>query len=208
MKKIAVFGGSFDPPHLGHQALVCYAQQALDLDEVWVIPVGLPVHRSLTQSVSAEQRLHWVQALFQDMPDVKVLDWEVKSEQPTPSIETMQRLVTTENIVPYWLMGMDAWQGMATWEAYPKHQTLCHVVVVNRVGEKAYHHQDWQLVSMPTEACAGCVSYIDDAPPNISASQIRHAILTGKDVSTVLDAKQSDEICEAYGRHACKRGMK
>jgi len=207
MKNIAVFGGSFDPPHLGHRALVYYAQQALKLDEVWVMPVGLPVHRELTVSVSPQQRLSWVKSLFRDMPEVKVLDWEVMEKVPTASIETMQRMVNQEHTLPYWLMGMDAWQGMATWEAYPKHQTLCHVVVVNRVDEQVYHHQDWQRVVSPSQACAGCVSYIDAAPPNISASQIRRAILTGKDVSTVLDAKQHDEICEAYGLNACKRGM-
>ncbi|MDQ6952002.1 MAG: nicotinate (nicotinamide) nucleotide adenylyltransferase [Mariprofundaceae bacterium] len=207
MKKIAVFGGSFDPPHLGHHALVTYAQHVLALDEVWVIPVGQAVHRSLTASISADQRLHWVQALFEDVLAVKVLDWEVNACCPTPSIESMQRIANTLDVVPYWLMGMDAWQGMPTWVGYPKHQSLCHVVVVNREGEQACHHQEWRVVASPSKPCAGCVSYIQDAPPNISASQIRQAILTGQDVSTVLDAKKSNEICAAYGACDVNRGQ-
>jgi len=201
MKKIAVFGGSFDPPHVGHRALVAYAQQALQLDEVWVMPVGMPVHRCLTASVSPEQRLGWVESLFLGMAGVKVVDWEIRKDVPTPSLETMQQVVNCEHTIPYWLMGMDAWQGMPTWLGYPHHQAYCHAVVVSRAGEDDCHHSDWQRIALPHQACAGCVSYLDDAPPDVSASSIRQAILTGNDVSSVLDAKQCDDICEAYGLH-------
>ena len=62
-KRIGLFGGSFDPPHLGHKALVDAALQELNLDEVWVIPVGLPVHRQLSGKATPEQRLFWLNTI-------------------------------------------------------------------------------------------------------------------------------------------------
>ncbi len=199
MPRIGVFGGSFDPPHLGHRLLVSHLQHALALDEVWVIPVGQAVHRSLTASVSPMQRLRWVKALFQDMAYVKVLDWEVNAVCPVATIETMHRVVNSMDGVPYWLMGMDAWRGLPTWVGYPKHHALCHMAVINREGEKAKHHPRWDMVAANAMSSAGCVTYIQDVPPNISASHIRQSILTGKDVSTMLDKSQMNEICKAYG---------
>jgi len=207
MPRIGVFGGSFDPPHLGHRMLVSYVQQALALDEVWVIPVGQAVHRSLTASVSPMQRLGWVKALFQDVAYVKVLDWEVNAVRPVAAIETMQRVVNSVDGVPYWLMGMDAWRGLPTWLSYPKHHALCHVAVINRTGETYQHHPPWDIVSGNEKPSAGCVTYIQDVPLNISASHIRQSILTGKDVSTVLDKSQMNEICKAYGQCNVNRGQ-
>jgi len=80
MSKIGIFGGSFDPPHLGHKALVEAALLELELDGVWVLPVGVPVHRELTSYISAKQRLLWVEKMFAGMEGVEVFDWEFMAE--------------------------------------------------------------------------------------------------------------------------------
>jgi len=201
MKKVGVFGGSFDPPHIGHRALLEAALEMLPLDEVWVVPVGLPVHRQLSPHVSAEQRLVWVETMFLDLPQVQVMDWEVRKNKPTPSIETMRDVVNCSDVVPYWLMGMDAWKGLPDWVAYPEHRELCNMVVFSRQGEMKVQHGDWIDVTEPSQlldAKAGHVYHVEATLPDVSATQIRQDILTGKQVSTVLDASIADEIQSAY----------
>lgn len=198
MTHIGVFGGSFDPPHLGHKALVQAALDELGLDEVWVIPVGQAIHRRLTPHVSAQQRLAWVKQMFADMGMVRVLDWEVKRAQATPSIEVMRYVHRELGYVPVWLMGMDAWQGLPDWVAYPEHCQCCNIAVFPRVGEAVIRHAGWMEVRKIAAGQTGQVYWADSMLPDISATRIRRDILTGKDVSTVLDAGIAEDIQAVY----------
>ncbi|MDQ6955286.1 MAG: nicotinate (nicotinamide) nucleotide adenylyltransferase [Mariprofundaceae bacterium] len=200
MRKIGVFGGSFDPPHMGHRALLEAALNEFPLDEIWVIPVGIPVHRKLTSHVSARQRLIWVEKMFTDLPQVRVLDWETKKRQ-SPTIETMRHISSHLSVTPYYLLGMDAWKGLADWVAYPEHRKLCNMLVFSRWGAINAGHDGWlkvDCISTNSDMQAGHVCYAKSKLPDISATQIRQHILTGKDVSTVLDARIANEIRAAY----------
>jgi len=198
MKKIGVFGGSFDPPHLGHKALVQAALDVLPLDEVWVVPVGVPVHRALTAHISAQQRLAWTELMFGDFSNVRVMDWEVQRHEEVPAIETMRGVANRMDAVPYWLMGMDAWKGLPSWVGYPEHRGLCNMVVFSRQGEVKVQHRDWLEVRALSDTTAGHVCHVEVELPDVSATKIRQDILTGKDVSTVLDASIADDIQSAY----------
>jgi len=198
MSNIGVFGGSFDPPHLGHKALVEAALLELELDGVWVLPVGVPVHRELTSSISAKQRLLWVEKMFAGMEGVEVFDWEVQSVKPTPSIELMYRLGKDLPNVPVWLMGMDAWLGLPHWIAYPEHAQWCNMAVFSRADEKFKLHTDWQVVDTLSNMQTGQVCIAKSNLPDVSASQIRQAILAGNDVSKMLDVSIADDIQTAY----------
>jgi len=134
-KRIGLFGGSFDPPHVGHVALVQAAFAKLQLDEVWVVPVGLPVHRQLSDCSTAAQRLGWMRRIFADDCRVQVLDWEVMQAQPTPSIVTLRRFARDcPDCRAVLLLGADAFAGMDGWVEYPDHAGLCDVAVFNRAG--------------------------------------------------------------------------
>lgn len=203
IQRLGIFGGSFDPPHLGHKALVETALQELVLDELWVIPAGQPVHRKLTQEISANQRLRWVERMFADMVNVRVLDWEVSQPQAVATIETMQKVSEQNQVLPIWLMGMDAWQGLPDWVAYPEHKKYCDIAVFPRRHEAWVSHQDWSMVMDVRElSCAqGGQVYMSKAVlPDISATQIRDKVMAGEDVSSILDAQSADEIQTAYYR--------
>jgi len=195
-----VFGGSFDPPHVGHQALLQQVLQETQADEAWVLPVGQAVHRTLTAHVSAQQRLRWVEASLGMMDGVRVLDWEVVSEQPVASVVSMRRVVDAlAGAVPYWVLGMDAWRSLPSWVGYPEHQAYCHILVVPRQGEPMAAHADWQCVaSLSDGAQAGCVSYLSQMPPAISSSQIRQRVVAGQSISGDVVAGIEQEVQAAY----------
>jgi len=179
-KHIGLFGGSFDPPHLGHQALVEEALEQLSLDEVWIIPVGTPVHRELSGHASPQQRMDWLQSMFNDEPRVKIADWEVNLDKASPAIATLKRFKTKNpNIVPTWLMGLDSYLSLPTWVDYPEHQHFCNLAVFQRQGiNKPINSMGWEELSLqgwmqnPPQT-AGHIVSLDVELPDISASQIR-----------------------------------
>ncbi|MDQ6974058.1 MAG: nicotinate (nicotinamide) nucleotide adenylyltransferase [Mariprofundaceae bacterium] len=199
IKQIGVFGGSFDPPHLAHKALVQAALDELNLDEVWVLPVGIPVHKTLTSSISADCRLAWVQRMFADIAHVRVLDWEVVKKKTSPSIDSMRSISGQLDAVPVWLMGMDAWQDLPSWKGYPEHLQYCNIAVFPRVGSKMVHHDAWQY-SLPSslQQNPGHVYVCQTILPTISATAIRQAIHSSHDVSSMLDGSLKDEIQARY----------
>ncbi len=175
-KQIGLFGGSFDPPHLGHQALVDAAIQELDLDEVWVIPAGLPVHRQLSGKATSEQRLSWLSAIFADEPRVRIVDWEIKHAKPSPAIATLRRFqAENPSIIPTWLMGLDSFLDMPNWVEYPEHQKLCNLAVFQRENMVKYlKTMGWKdTPTLNNELDTGHIIFINKTLPNISATQIR-----------------------------------
>jgi len=180
VQHIALFGGSFDPPHLGHQALVEAALQQLKPDELWIIPVGLAVHRDLSGKTSPAMRLLWLQEMFAKQNKVKIWDWEVKNTQSTPTIATLHHFKALHpHIIPTWLMGLDAYLALSHWVGYPEHQQLCNIAVFKRHGyEDINDYKGWKPISpqswqhSPPQQ-AGHVLHLEVDLPTISSSEIR-----------------------------------
>jgi len=210
-QRIGLFGGSFDPPHIGHVALVEAALDALGLHAVWVIPAGLPVHRTLSGHTTPEQRLHWMQRIFAGHERVKVLDWEVASGEPTPSIVTLRRFTAEfPQQRPVLLLGADAFADMDGWVEYPEHAGLCDVAVFGRVAfsagseVEAFRPQalaDWLAGS------AACGRRVDiDVPlPDMSATAIRRAAARKESLAGMVPECVRRDIEQTYvGATGCR----
>ena len=91
--KIGVYGGSFNPPHLGHVRAAQACKQALGLDRVLVIPASIPPHKQLTSSsASPEERLALTRLAFENLPGFEVLDLEIRREGKSYTVDTMREL--------------------------------------------------------------------------------------------------------------------
>ncbi|MDX8406201.1 MAG: nicotinate-nicotinamide nucleotide adenylyltransferase, partial [Mariprofundus sp.] len=101
--QIGLFGGSFDPPHAGHRALAQAGLETAGLDQVWVMPAN-PVHRQLTACISGQTRLAWTEQLFAQTPNIHVLDWEIRNDHPTPTVETLRQIAREFPHHRIWLM--------------------------------------------------------------------------------------------------------
>ncbi len=94
VKHIAVFGGTFDPPHRGHRLAVAAAQKALKPDLTLVVPTGIPPHKSLEPGApTAHERLEMTRLAFKDFEGVQVSDIEAAQERVSYTYLTMQRLI-------------------------------------------------------------------------------------------------------------------
>lgn len=203
MQPLGLFGGSFDPPHLGHVALVSAALDRLHLPELWVIPVGNPVHRQLSGRADALTRLEWMQRIFADMAGVVVQDWEVRRAEPSPTIDTLRRIRREQpGRSPVLLLGSDAFAGIDSWVGYPEHRDLCDVAVFSRTGESplASHH-GWRPVTVAEWRASpgrGRLLQVDQALPGISATKVRQRADRGKTLAGLVPECVRREIEQAY----------
>lgn len=206
MQPLGLFGGSFDPPHIGHVALVRSALEMLQLAEVWVIPVGCPVHRQLSGRADARTRLEWMRRIFADEPRITVLDWEATSPEPSPTIDTLRRMHReAPQYNPVLMLGTDAFAGIDRWVGYPGHCGLCDVAVFSRAGEPplASHH-GWQAVSVAEWHAApgsGRLLRVDQALPEVSATDVRDRTARGETLAGLVPECVRHEIEQVYSRY-------
>lgn len=117
MAKIGIFGGSFDPPHLGHILALEEFQRKLSLDRVIVIPAGEPPHKQLAScGASAEQRLQMTKLAVQHLPYAEVSDLEQRREGKSYTAQTVEELrLCYPGDDLYLLMGTDMFLSFSSW---------------------------------------------------------------------------------------------
>ncbi len=132
MENIALFGGSFDPPHYGHVAVADTALEALSLEKLIIVPAY--VNPFKTQSVApASLRLQWLQQIFKAYDNVVVSDYETKQQRAVPSIETVMH--TKESEYPcrlFFIIGADNLASLQQWHRYHELKKQVTFVVAHR----------------------------------------------------------------------------
>lgn len=134
-KKIGIFGGTFDPIHIGHLRLALELKQQLGLDEMRLIPSHKPPHRDEPLANSL-QRAEMLQLALRDCPDLKIDEREIWRERPSYTYETLQELRAElgRDVSLVLCMGADAFSGLHTWFCWQEIIGLAHIVVIARPG--------------------------------------------------------------------------
>ncbi|MDX8412063.1 MAG: nicotinate (nicotinamide) nucleotide adenylyltransferase [Mariprofundaceae bacterium] len=205
LQPAGLFGGSFDPPHVGHVALVKAALALLGLGKLWVVPVETPAHRQLSGKADAKQRAAWLACLFSGMPAVEILDWEIGVQAPTPTLPTLMRLRREfPHLMPVLLLGEDAFAGMAGWVGYPEHCRHADVAVFRRAGFAAKQPgpKEWRDVEPQTwrgSQGSGRVIRLEAALPDVAATRIRKMAAAGESVRGMVPEVIRRSVQECYG---------
>jgi nicotinate-nucleotide adenylyltransferase len=113
---VAIYGGSFDPPHFGHQSIVKNAIDKLDIDKLVVLPTYLNPFKS-SSLADASQRLEWCKTLFQKEEKVIVSDYEIteaKSVKTSQSVRHFQKFFK----VKYLIIGSDNLELLHLWHEF------------------------------------------------------------------------------------------
>ncbi|NPA04217.1 MAG: nicotinate (nicotinamide) nucleotide adenylyltransferase [Epsilonproteobacteria bacterium] len=151
--KIAVFGGSFDPPHLGHLKIVKEALKELEVDLVIVVPTYLnPFKKSF--SAPPKLRLRWLRKVFLPYKKVKVIDFEVKQKRKVFTIQTLQYI--KKRFAPkkiYLIIGADNLSTLPKWYKYKKLRKSVEIVVASR-GERVKGKYKRLKVKVPISSTA------------------------------------------------------
>ncbi len=135
MRKIGLFGGTFNPVHLGHVQVIREVKSGFSLDEILIIPSALPPHKKQNTVVDAEDRLEMIRLAFLNDPDFVISDVELKRSGPSFTIDTVRyfRSILPESTKLYLIMGLDAFLEIDTWKSYKDLFLLIPFIVMSRM---------------------------------------------------------------------------
>lgn len=134
---IGIFGGTFDPIHIGHLRLATELREALGLDRVHLLPAAIPPHRG-EPLLDARTRLQLAAASIADDPGLVLDDREHRRAGPSYTSDTLAEFVAEyPGQVPVLMMGMDAFNGLPDWHEVERILEMAHVAVATRPGARA-----------------------------------------------------------------------
>lgn len=130
--KIAVFGGTFDPPHIEHINIVKHIMHEFDVNRCIVLPNGNPPHKTNVPVTPACDRLNMVKLCFDRMDNVFVDDYEMTLTKPCYTSETLKHFSDCGKVL--FVIGADSVAAINTWKNPEKIFELADVVAVGRGG--------------------------------------------------------------------------
>ncbi len=134
-RRIGLFGGTFDPVHLGHIHLAGLARDALRLDEIRFIPCRISPHKSGGDPASAADRLAMLEIATRGMPWAVVDDSELTRPGPSFSYRTAEEMAGKfPGARLFWIMGGDQWRALPKWERPERLAAAVEFAVLPRGG--------------------------------------------------------------------------
>src|SRR5690349_23492662 len=178
MKKIGIYGGTFDPIHHGHLILSRQACEELGFDQLLFVPAALSPFKQNVPLASAELRLSMLRAAIEGQEDFVAEDCELRRPPPSYSIDTVLKIREREpNAELFWLIGADNVNGLRKWHRIDELNKLVQFVVLDRgCGEKKIHN--YPVVQRNID---------------ISATEIRKRVASGRSIRYLVP-KAVEEI--------------
>ena len=179
--RIALFGGTFDPVHLGHIAMADAARKAFKLDWVHYLPCRISPHKLDQSPTPAEHRLEMLELATRNQPWAVVNDVETLREGPSYSwmtAEAMREHMPESQL--FWIMGSDQWQALDRWNQ-PKRLAACVEFIVFHRGKDPEDREGYRLRPLPAVHPA-------------KATEIRESLAKGETDQPWLDPKVADYI--------------
>jgi nicotinate-nucleotide adenylyltransferase len=198
---LAIFGGTFDPVHLGHLSVAWEAAELLDA-EVRLLPASVPPHRGAPVA-SAAQRVAILRAALHGQSRLALDTRELDRDGPSFTIDTLHELRAEQGERPLvLLLGADAFAGLASWHRWRELFEAAHIGVLSRPGVSAGLPDALErevagrriadaagLRALP----AGKVVELAVTPLEISATRIRELLAAGRDPRYLLPAGLFDD---------------
>lgn len=186
--RYALFGGTFDPPHLGHLAVAQACLDHLDIEEVvWVPNYRNPLRRK--SFATATHRLQMCQLATEDHPGMAVSDIEVTRGMKSYTFETVEELLMVKPGEVWVVLGTDSLEHFMEWKEPEKLARLCRIAVIARPGtnvERAKAHL--------TEDIKDVIDVVPMREHRASSSAVRDDLYRGESPELMLDPKVWDYI--------------
>ena len=194
MIRQGLFGGTFDPIHLGHLDVAEAARATLSLAHVWVVPARVPPHRR-SPFASAAHRFAMTALACETRPGLLVSDLEMDDASPSYTETTLDRLagrgVDLRSL--FLVTGADAFRDIETWKGFPGILDRCHFVVVSRPGQSVRELRD-RLPGLASRMVDGngvlpgmpAVILVDAPTAAVSSTDVRQRVQAGADIEDLV----------------------
>lgn len=191
VRRVGIFGGTFDPVHIGHLRSALEVTELMGLDELRLLPNARPPHRD-TPQVDAQARLAMVQSAVSAVDCLSVDARELGRDKPSYTIDSLEsiRAELGGDDQLFLVLGWDAFCGLPGWHRWEELLQHCHILVLQRPDADVEPPDELRNLlaarsqSDPTAMSgpAGHISFVWQTPLAVSATQIRQLLASGKSV--------------------------
>lgn len=190
---IGVFGGTFDPPHVGHLIIADQALQQLNLDFVWFMPVGQPTHKNANHVSPASDRVAMTALAIEDHPGFELSHVDV--ERPAPHYSSMAiELLETRNPEHDWffIMGADSLEDLPNWHEPRRLIALATLAVASRPGARP----DLSELERAVFGVSQRVRWVHAPLVDLSSTELRQMAHAGASLRYLVPRSVEDYIRE------------
>jgi len=192
--RIGLYGGTFDPVHLGHLEVAKKVRTLFDIEHLLFIPAQVAPHKVGRPISSPFHRFAMLALATQDEPDLFVSTFELERPGRTFTVDTLEHFqnVLGESSDLFFIMGADSWTEISTWREWQRLLTMANHVVVTRPGydigeadeeirQRTIDLRPSSTKRAPAEISgSGHIFITDVVMKDISATQIRRASQAGE----------------------------
>ena len=189
---IGLYGGTFDPVHVGHLHAALTVKRALDLSEVRMVLAARPGHRGAPAG-HADHRWRMLCLACAEQPGLVADDVELRRPGHSYTIDTLSAIRRQEpDAVPCWILGQDAFATLPIWHRWQELLNACNLIVIERPGDvRAEPSPVRQLcadheVNEFNPSQIGQIYRLGEPMLEVSATQIRQKIAAGEPVENLL----------------------
>ena len=145
LKKIAIYGGTFDPIHHAHLILAREAIEILGLDKIILVPAAISPLKKSAPAASGEVRLEMLQAAIKGEPEFEANECELLRPAPSYTVDTVEEIRRSEGeAFVYCLIGEDNVAQLPRWHRFAELEKIVRFVVLDRSGKQPSH--SYQLI--------------------------------------------------------------
>jgi nicotinate-nucleotide adenylyltransferase len=213
--RIGLFGGTFNPVHLGHLRAAVEVRQGFELDEVFLIPAALPPHKVPGEVAASADRLNMLNLALGTDPGLKVSSVELNRSGPSYTIDTIEHFKQTlpAETRLFLIMGLDAFLEIDTWKSYRELLTKIPLIVINRPQDGGrISGIPWKVMDeyLSAKLSAGYsysasrsaylaggqqpIYVFEVTSLDISSTRIRRAISRGRSIDFLVPSKVAEYI--------------
>jgi nicotinate-nucleotide adenylyltransferase len=175
--RLGIFGGTFDPIHLGHLVLAEGCREACALDLVWFVVAGAPPHKRADGRTPVAHRLEMARIAVAGHPAFCVSEIEAHSQGPTYSVATLETVRSAHaDDELYFLIGADSLIDLPTWRQPARIAELATLVVANRPGAAI------DPAGPDLGPTARPIRYVTIPPIGVASSDIRRRVAEGRTI--------------------------
>jgi len=202
LRRIGIFGGTFDPPHMGHLVLAHTAKEQLKLDGVLWMPAGQPWQKADRKMTEGDHRAAMVRAAITGHAGFSLDRRELQREGPSYTIDTVRELQAQHRSAALFLIiGQDQYARLDSWHEWRE--------LVSRVTLAVAGRDDQPAATPP--ALRGIwhrVEPLSMPPMDVSASRIREHIANGGTAESLVPAMVPTVVARYIDRHHLYRAAK
>lgn len=208
-KKVGLFGGTFDPVHIGHLRAAEEIRESFGLEKVFFIPSALPPHKQSSHVTPPEHRLEMLRLAVDSNAHFDISDYETKTQSTSYTIETLRYMTEAHpDRNYYFIVGHELFTEIETWKNYRELFTLSNFIVMTRPGFSNNESDELPLALKTDFSYANreenvriyinnnnkTIAFTHIRGFEISSTEVRHLVEAGKSIKYLVPEQVEDYI--------------